>query len=209
MKTAVVGGSAHALFTCPRSSLWHLHEIVRDYERAELPALHEPHLLDVGAHVGAFTLWADAHWPGLTSELYEPHPFVSDLCTRNVRGLAAAVHPVAVLGVPKRMPFVELHEGRRTLLGSSVHDLGWQSKERVLRVPMMRARDLPPCTLLKVDTEGEELPILRDYRHWDDVRCVFVEFHGEAHTEGRRFLRRIGFHGLPWTPGCSGEVFLR
>ena len=43
-------------------------------------------ILDIGANVGAFSLWADMRWPGSTIHAYEPHPETFRLFQRNVAG---------------------------------------------------------------------------------------------------------------------------
>ena len=40
-------------------------------------------ILDIGANVGSFALWASARWPGSTVTSYEPHPGTYELLRRN------------------------------------------------------------------------------------------------------------------------------
>jgi FkbM family methyltransferase len=40
-------------------------------------------ILDVGANVGSFALWATARWPGSVVTSYEPHPGTFEFLTRN------------------------------------------------------------------------------------------------------------------------------
>jgi len=213
---AIVGGAAHALFTLPRASLWHLYEIVRDYECDELPMFERPpHVLDLGAHVGAFTMWATARWPGATVDAYEPHPMLCDLLRRNVAGEAVEVHELAVLGradleklAQRRQEvfWVPLYEGKRTLLGNSCMDVGWQRvDEQPLRVRGMRAADLPPCDVMKVDIEGAEIGVLDDYAH--TPTALLCELHGvEAKDATANRCKQWGLHVIRETPGRGGSV---
>lgn len=74
-----------------------------------------PHVLDVGANVGAFAVWAAREWPGCSIDCYEPHPEHVAMLKENlgihpdgmvagVRGTDATVSiaEVAVVGVDPR-----------------------------------------------------------------------------------------------------------
>jgi len=54
-------------------------------------------ILDLGANIGAFSLWAQRRWPGSTITAYEPEPEAFALLERNTRGeircVNAAVYP--------------------------------------------------------------------------------------------------------------------
>jgi FkbM family methyltransferase len=196
----------------PRSSLWNLFELVRDYELDELPKFERPpHILDLGAHAGAFSLLALAWWPGATIDAYEPHPFLCDLLRRNVAGEAVEVHERAVLGDSdlERLSlgslWVPLFEGRRTLLGSSCVDIGWQrTEESPLRVKAISASLLPMCQVLKIDVEGVEAGILDSYPHVPHM--VMCELHGADSIvqADRRFSDDWGLKLLRRTPGRGG-----
>jgi hypothetical protein len=41
-------------------------------------------IVDVGANVGSFSLWADLRWPQSTIHAYEPNPTTFDMLVRNV-----------------------------------------------------------------------------------------------------------------------------
>src|SRR5947207_3356176 len=54
-------------------------------------------VVDLGANVGAFSVWASRRWPGSTIHAYEPHPDTFAMLVRNVAGLANVVcHQEAV-----------------------------------------------------------------------------------------------------------------
>jgi predicted RNA methylase len=44
-------------------------------------------ILDIGANVGSFSLWANLRWPGSTIYAYEPHPGTCAMLKRNLAGL--------------------------------------------------------------------------------------------------------------------------
>ena len=66
-------------------------------------------VLDIGANVGAFAIWARQQWPGCELDCYEPHPENAKLLRRNVHHLGdgVRVHEVAVSGGNRARP-VEL-----------------------------------------------------------------------------------------------------
>src|SRR5215217_6924918 len=45
-------------------------------------------IVDVGANVGAFSVWADLRWPRSTIHAYEPHPGTFEMLVRNVGHLS-------------------------------------------------------------------------------------------------------------------------
>ena len=65
-------------------------------------------IVDIGANVGSFALWANLRWPQSMIHAYEPHPETFKLLMNNVEGLSnitcynAAVSPI----VRKRLPIV-------------------------------------------------------------------------------------------------------
>ena len=70
-----------------------------------------------------------------------------------------------------------LHEGIRNTGQRSIHMLGEQRSEGLM-VKTLRARDLPPADILKLDTEGCEIEILLDYLHMSGVQAMTMEWHG-------------------------------
>jgi len=166
----------------PRASLWNLAEMDRDYAQAKLPESAEV-VLDIGSHAGIFALWALGTWQGCKVVCFEPHPEMVKICRDNLTGLSAEVHELAVIGSEDVASCVgddnlaALYEGKRTLLGSSLHHLGWQKDEIVARVRWFPAADLPPCNVLKVDIEGSDLRVLKDYRHGAGLSALLCEVH--------------------------------
>jgi len=196
----------------PRTSLWNLAEMDRDYAQAKLPVSARV-VLDVGAHAGIFALWALGTWSDSKVVCFEPHPELAQICRDNLAELNADVREVAVIGaadVPVCVGddgLVSLYEGKRTLLGTSVHRLGWQKESAAARVKWMRASDLPPCDVFKCDAEGPELAILADYKYGSTVSALLCETHRRAEWPQ---LMELAWHwGLEMTrcnPGRNGCV---
>jgi FkbM family methyltransferase len=134
-----------------------------------------PVILDLGANIGAFTRRALALWPDAKVIAYEPHPVNARFFRLNCPSVE--LHEVAVVntrGEPCTQ--VTLFDGIST--GQASLDCrGGQKADEALTVAAMQASSLPECDLLKIDTEGCELPILFGYPHLAGVKAVALEFH--------------------------------
>lgn len=162
------------------------------YDVQHRPFDKPPVVLDVGANIGAFSVWAAKRWPGAELHAYEPHPQHVHWLSQNVEGIdpAVTIHPVAVVGV-KYKPREFLFDGK--------HNTG----ECSLRIPgeitgryvdVVAASELPPCDVLKLDTEGAEGEILEHYPHLYRVSLLMLEWHyfEDYHLFTRR-LPQLGF----------------
>lgn len=133
-------------------------------------------ILDVGAHIGLFSLLAGSHWPDTPILAFEPHPENAAWARRNTagNGLRAAVMEAAVSSKSGWMKF------------NAGGGMGNLSAQGDLTVP---AIDLPALmrtipskrTLLKMDIEGEELNLLPHVLPALPETCAaFVEIHGRS-----------------------------
>lgn len=133
-----------------------------------------PVVLDIGANVGAFALWAMKRWPGAQVTCYEPHPENLAMLWRNV-GEHCRLQWGAVGG----------SAAERVLLLDGLHNCGEASTKNIgeqegpgLPVPALRASSLPKCDVAKLDTEGAELDILVAWTE-DMPELLLLEAHGE------------------------------
>lgn len=173
----------------PRTSMWNLAEMDRDYAHAKIPRFEkdsEPiEILDVGAHVGIFALWVLAEFPADRTHVtcYEAHPQIAALCRDNLTSMSAEVVECAVVGSTDDAVQLDaegqvtLFEGRRTLLGTSMHRLAWQNTEHTVKARTLSAKKLKRCRILKLDVEGAELPILRDFQYGAELSALLIETH--------------------------------
>jgi FkbM family methyltransferase len=115
-------------------------------------------VLDIGANVGAFAVWASRRWPGAEIHCYEPLPDNVAHLARNAR-LADGIH------IHDCAVGAEDETGRALYLGAnnngenSFFQLGEQKTESI-PVDVIAARRLPAAEIVKLDTEGCELEIL-------------------------------------------------
>lgn len=129
-------------------------------------------ILDIGANIGAFATVAHRMWPEARIICCEPMPFNVCHLRRNVpRGtelISAAIR--AHSGVD------EIMLGDNLATGSFVN-IGRQSDRRII-VECLAAAELPSCELVKIDTEGCEVEILRSLP-LDQTKAIFLEYHSQ------------------------------
>lgn len=136
------------------------------YGVRDLP--HPPNtVVDIGAHIGAFTLLAAATWPRARILACECDPDNAQLLRANLAGHAnvevveAAIGADAVQDIPFDQVVDKIHGNSGG--GSCVRT---EPGTRLIRVPALnvidlwQSRGLAGCDLLKLDCEGSELPIL-------------------------------------------------
>jgi FkbM family methyltransferase len=137
----------------------------------------DPCVVDVGAHVGSFTLWLAEQYPGVRAVCFEPDPDAFRYLTRNARGLGAALHQRAV-GASSGTK--TLH---RPIAGGGVSTLRVTAGGDEVAVEVVSLEEvlaaLPDVSLLKVDCEGCEYELLLDApaASWQCVRRVVLEYH--------------------------------
>jgi FkbM family methyltransferase len=153
-------------------------------------------VLDVGANVGAFTLFLTRAAPGIRVEAFEPHPVtfatLQTNLTNNAIGTGVTAHNTAVGrgGVVRFARAAGLDSGHQAATADGDGD----------EVPCVTleaaASAVPgPIALVKVDTEGAEVEILESAPAgvWARVARVVVEYHTLAKRHA--VVRCLSGHG--------------
>jgi FkbM family methyltransferase len=166
-------------FECPASMVPHLEMI----EKGEYDVSYthpRPVVLDVGANVGGFAIWACRRWPTCEIHCYEPMPDNFAMLKANVgilksAGILNAIHiNNFAIGDPMH---TKMFLGRNNCGESSFFNLGEQQGITIdvtTRAPSV----LPPAQILKMDAEGCEIEILSGLESINfDV--VMLEYHSE------------------------------
>jgi FkbM family methyltransferase len=159
----------------PSSMLPHVNKVLAgeydvDYASAA------PVVVDLGANVGSFAVWALHRWPQSIVHCYEPLPTNFELLRRNLgalEGTRVHLHNCAI-GDPAR---TKMFLGRNNCGEASFYDLGEQGTDQV-EVVTWAPDCLPEGQILKLDTEGSEVDILSRMAGID-FDIVLLEFHGE------------------------------
>lgn len=182
------------MFTIERASIAAFYEVQREYDLGSLPTYKEPRILDLGANFGVFSWMALQVWPGASSRAYEPNPVTFDHLVRNTAFMK--IDPVRA-AVTRSKGHIRLNDGARNSLCCSTVDRGDQDMEHGWIVETVAAADLPPCDVLKCDTEGTEVDVFETYPHLAGVKCVLVECHSdEALRKVRAIVTGNGLHFL-------------
>jgi FkbM family methyltransferase len=172
-------------------------------------------ILDIGANVGSFSLWANMRWPGSVIHAYEPHPETFEMLARNLAGLPnVTCHRQAVFPtVEPELAFYSRHagDGEAGLVASLDRKYQVMPADRTFAVPVLHPRSLPACDVLKVDVEGAEARILESL-DLERVSLILLEYH---HSDDRQAILRkvagtfLAVHeeSYPWDAELPGSPF--
>ena len=168
-----------------------------------MPKLQGPiKVLDIGANQGNFAKYVLSLHPDAAIWCFEPHPDTFAKACANLGDKATVIQ--AAVTHPER-GMVRLYEGVNGSEECSLRDdVRWphvsQRLDKFVEVPSYDAGRLPPCDLLKCDTEGSEVEILEGYRHLSSVRHLLVECHpvgGDLRGQMHKVLALAEAAGLP------------
>lgn len=157
-------------------------------------------VLDIGGHIGCFTVAMSAAMPGATIHTYEASPFTHSWLARNVaaNGLGDRVHP--------HHAAVSDHAGDLTFAdnahGSGLNGLTAPADAQQVTVPAVTfdeaVRDAGGrVDVVKMDTEGAEYDIVlpSSPKSWASVQRVAMEYHpvaGHSLAELLAFFDNVG-----------------
>jgi FkbM family methyltransferase len=144
-------------------------------------------VVDIGAHIGAFSLLASELWPAARVIACEPDPENARLLRANLAGRPGAeiVEAAVVDGDGGEVAFhlVPDKAGRNSGGGSCVRPEPESIPTRVRALSaraLWQSKAIGVCDLLKVDCEGAELAILRSLAaagFLGNVRLIVGEWH--------------------------------
>jgi FkbM family methyltransferase len=154
------------------------------------PLLRGPlRILDLGANIGLFALYALQRWPGSTLEAFEPDPENFALLERTAAPHRRwRIHEAAVSNTtePIRFAMGQFAEGRAAV-----------EEDDTITVPcadVFAFAGSQRIDLIKVDIEGGEWPILTDARLAQlPVRVLVMEWHEHRcpHPSPRAYARDL------------------
>jgi len=153
-------------------------------------------ILDIGANVGAFTIWANLRWPKSTIHAYEPHPETFQILISNVEDLRnVACHNLAVYPSQKGSESLwsqgagDAHAGLVRHVSRTLKD---PAQGNIIEVPILHPQKLPKADIIKMDIEGGEVQILREM-DIQDVSLILLEYHDVESRDTIKQLLRDAF----------------
>ncbi len=173
-------------------------------------------VIDVGANIGTFALFAATAAQDVSVYAYEPFP-------ENVDWLRSNITASGVQNVQACSLAVAGQSGQRTLcvdsdwimhrLGESDGTSGSMSVDCISLDDVFTVHKIDSCNLLKLDCEGSELEILRDCS--DETICRVNRIVGEQHYESgsleeqqfRAVLEERGFQIDRFETPAAGGAF--
>ena len=161
---------------CPPSMLAHIREIFGG--EYDVPySRYAPVILDIGANIGGFAIWASQRWPGSVVHCYEPVPSNFELLKKNLSHFDPSRFQANnfAIGNPIR---TTMYLGKNNCGEASFFDIGEQTTDAI-DVATLDPQLLPGAQILKLDVEGSEIEILE--RHSSiNYDVILVEYHGES-----------------------------
>ena len=162
-----------------------------------------PVALDIGAHVGCFSVAFAAKHPDARVDSYEASPSTASYLMRNIadNGLASRVHGnnLAVQGTAGVLELAD--NGAASGHNGVLHLTADAKKVSVRSVSMREALTISGRTadIVKIDTEGGEYDMVlgSDPADWAGVRRVVLEYHdlpGHSWEELEAFFTSAGLH---------------
>jgi FkbM family methyltransferase len=136
-------------------------------------AIYSPRILDIGANVGAFAIWAKDQWPHSVVSCYEPQESLFQPLSNNLSHLIGCeIFPVAIASA-KVLPF---YSGNTTRLCGSMMKMPRASFSN-FEVPCLDARLLNASDIVKLDCEGSEGYICENLQF--TPAYIAIEYHSE------------------------------
>lgn len=143
-------------------------------------------ILDIGANVGSFSLWANMRWPQSRIHAYEPHPGTFRILTENLKALNnITCHNVAVYPSDNELePFWSRYagDGEAGLVAYMEKIFQNLPQTQILKVPILHPRELPKADIVKLDVEGAEALIIENM-NFKEVSLILLEYHNSENRD--------------------------
>jgi FkbM family methyltransferase len=149
-------------------------------------------VVDIGAHVGIFSISARQRWSSAVIHAYEPNPGVHPNLLYHSHQVG---NPVYLEAVGLKAGIISLTANNESVQMRSIVDPA--GKMTQVAFCDVVARLGGQVDLVKLDCEGAEWDILSDDVSWANVRFLTMEFHlwaGYTLVDLRQRILDLGFH---------------
>ena len=159
-----------------------MHWAIKDVLEGEYEAGYDGtglDILDVGANVGSFALWATARWPGSNITSFEPHPGTFEFLKRNthqrrdIKAVNAALFPGGLKTATFRSRFAG--DGESGLQAYAHDTFNEDALVETYEVAVVDPASLPSPDIVKIDIEGGEGDVL-DHIDLSMTSLVLLEY---------------------------------
>lgn len=178
------------------SQKWVFLDIILDDEYGLRKINFKPkNILDIGANVGMFSLWAGANFPDSKIHCYEPNKLLRPYLLKNMEQVFATVFMEGVAGEDGFGSFTQSGE-------SMVGQCSLNKSGLIPVVSLRRAIDRigGEVDLLKLDCEGAEWAIFESPGILDSVKMIRMEYHltkpGQSVSRLDQILGEMGFSAI-------------
>lgn len=136
-------------------------------------------ILDLGANVGSFSLWASARWPNSRIHAFEPHPGTFAMLQRNTAAFSG-IQPVNAAVFPTDQEQVRYFgrfdgDGEAGLADCMSRTFTEIRPDQTFAVPSIHPAQLPRADIVKLDVEGAEADIL-EAMDLSGISLILLEF---------------------------------
>ena len=140
-----------------------------------------PRVIDGGGYIGMSVLYFKSVHPGARITCFEPDPDLVDVLQANVRENGLSDVEIVPAGLAAQAGSVSFEPDGAD--GGKIVDM--EGTKTIEVVPLSRYLD-EPVDFLKLNIEGQELPVLREAgERLRNVRELVLEYHGWAGDEQR------------------------
>jgi FkbM family methyltransferase len=137
-------------------------------------------ILDLGANVGSFSLWAHLRWPGSQIQAFEPHPGTFAILQRNLnRYDNITLHNTAIYPSPQTtLPFFTRYDGDGESGLADCMAATFVAPTASLQVNVLHPSRVPAADVVKLDVEGAEADILA-HLPLEETSLVLLEYQND------------------------------
>ena len=182
MKAVVSTSQGEHHFTLFENSKKMIEDIIQGKTYPILPLARPPRtIVDIGAYIGASVLYFHSHYPEARIWAFEPSRQAYNILNENIAGIDQT--RVFNFGLYDQDTSMKLYKGNFDGATNSIGQSMWNSE--VFDVISVKNADtffltnnITQIDILKIDTEGCEVPILRSIRELlPQISVVYLEFH--------------------------------